>query len=154
MKIAIVGHEKAKFTSEAEEEARYVIRKILTNESLLSFFPLALLPGACHLGGVDIWAEEEAKKLELSTIIFPPKSYSWSLGYRPRNIQIAKACDRIHVIVVDKYPPDWNGMVFDRCYHCGTSEHVKSGACWTANYAVHLQKVAYWHIIHNEEKDL
>ena len=48
---------------------------------------------------------------------------------------IARDSDYVVSIVVARYPPDWQGMSFDRCYHCHTDLHVKSGGCWTVKYA-------------------
>jgi hypothetical protein len=45
--------------------------------------------------------------------------------------------------VVAEYPPEYVGMKFDYCYHCHTSDHIKSGGCWTAHKAEKVE----WHII-------
>lgn len=129
MKIGIVGHEAAKFTPETEAKAREMIR------TLLALPDSVVVSGHCHLGGIDIWAEEEADKLGREKLIFPPKHLTWNTGYKPRNIQIAKASDRVYDLVVSAYPVGYTGMRFTECYHCGTSDHIKSGGCWTAKYA-------------------
>jgi hypothetical protein len=146
-RVAIVGNEEAKFTPEGEERALVLIRNLLVPGRII-------VSGHCHLGGVDIWAEEEAKKAGLKTLIFPPKNLIWSPGFRERNIQIAENCDEIHVICVDRLPSDFKGMRFKECYHCINKEpkrpvHVKSGACWTANWAIALGKPAFWHVAKN-----
>lgn len=142
MKIAIVGHEGAKFTEEAKARALVVI------SSLLEPADTILVSGHCHLGGIDIWAEEIADALKRPKLIFPPKRLQWSGGFRERNIQIATACDVIHNIVVDRLPVSYKGMRFTSCYHCDTKDHVKSGGCWTALYAQRHGKPATWHTIH------
>lgn len=142
MIIGIVGSEGKKFTPETEHAAKQLIRKLLTEPEVTG-----LTSGHCHLGGIDIWAEEIAKELKLILYIFPPKNLNWSTGYKPRNIQIAETCNEIHNITVKKLPPNFQGMKFDKCYHCNTDQHTKSGGCWTAKYAQKLGKPAYWHVI-------
>lgn len=147
MKIGIVGHEAKKFTPDTEAEARAVIRGILTPH--LGSAGLAMVSGHCHLGGVDIWSEEEAKALGIQLDIKAPTRLSWSGkgGFEDRNRQIAAASDIVHVVVVKELPPGYDGMRFPLCYHCKTTDHVKSGACWTAKVAQGLGKTAFWHII-------
>lgn len=141
MKIGIVGHEAAKFTPDSEARARAVIR------ALLSLPATTVVSGHCHLGGVDIYAEEEADKLGIPKLIFPPRTKRWHDGYKPRNLQIATASDVVHVIVVKEYPATYRGMHFDYCYHCDKTDHIKSGGCWTAMQARRKGKSAVWHIV-------
>jgi hypothetical protein len=140
IKTGIVGHEGAKFTADGEAQARRIIRELLAHPDTV------LVSGRCHLGGIDIWAEEEADKLGREKIIHPPKELSWSKGYKPRNLLIAKDSDIVHCIVVANYPDDYDGMKFKRCYHCNSDDHIKSGGCWTAKRA----KLAEWHVITQE----
>jgi hypothetical protein len=128
MKIGIVGHEAAKFTKLGTILAKDIIRELL--------FPgdRILVSGHCHLGGVDIWAEEIAKKLNRQMIIFPPKQLNWT-HYKIRNLNIAAESDIVYSIVVDRYPPGYSGMRFPLCYHCNSKSHIKSGGCWTAKHA-------------------
>ena len=143
MKIGIVGHEAKKFTPHTEAMAKELIKQLLEPEGSV------LVSGHCHLGGIDIWAEEAAQLMGRydPDLIFAPKTYSWSEGYKPRNIKIAENADILHNIIVAQYPPNYDGMRFDECYHCGTNEHIKSGGCWTARYAQDLGKVAHWHVL-------
>lgn len=129
MNVGIVGHEAAKFTARTEAQARAIIRYLLSPQDAVA------VSGHCHLGGIDIYTEEEAAALGRQTLIFPPKTLRWADGYRPRNLQIAVASDIVHCLVVAEYPPDYNGMRFSHCYHCNTSDHIKSGGCWTARRA-------------------
>lgn len=140
MKVGIVGHEAAKFTPATEAAARDTIRSLLEQPGVTH-----MVSGHCHIGGVDIWAEEEAAKLGVDTIIYPPRDLSWATGFKPRNIQIAHTSDIVHCVVVRELPPDYKGMRFSGCYHClgRNPEHVKSGGCWTAWRAVRRE----WHII-------
>lgn len=137
MRIGIVGHESAKFTAATEAEARAIIRACLNPGDVV-------VSGACHLGGIDIWAVEEAKKLKLAYKEYPPKKLSWEGGYKERNIEIAKDSDIVIVIVVKELPASYKGMRFSGCYHCHTTDHVKSGGCWTGNAATYLKKPAFW----------
>lgn len=132
----IVGHEAAKFTELGKLRATYKIRDILWDTKMAHSI-VRVSSGRCHLGGIDIWAEEVAIDEDCfdESLIFPPKVHSWSAGYMPRNIKIARASNEVWSIVVTKLPDDYKGMRHKLCYHCGTDTHVKSGGCWTARYA-------------------
>jgi hypothetical protein len=134
MVVGIVGSEAAKFNPATEALARELIRLVLSPGD-------KVVSGACHLGGIDVWAIEEAKALGLEYQEFPPKTKEWS-GYRARNLQIARAADRVVCITVRKLPEGYKGMRFPLCYHCNTAEHVKSGGCWTVKQALKLGKAA------------
>jgi hypothetical protein len=138
--IGIVGSGADKFTPENEEIAKELIRWILGDGA-------RCVSGHSPVGGIDIWAEEIGRELGPKPLIYPPKSNSWSGGYKQRNIQIAENSDEIHVIVVQRLPEGYTGMRFEYCYHCRTSDHVKSGGCWTGLYAERLGKPAYWAVI-------
>lgn len=140
-RVGIVGHEAAKFTEAGEARARSLIRWLLRDPEAI------LVSGHCHLGGIDIWAEEEAQALGRELQIFPPTHQSWELGYKPRNQQIAETSDRVAVIVAREYPPRYHGMRFPLCYHCGVDTHIKSGGCWTGREARRLGKPAKWWVI-------
>ena len=147
MNIGIVGHEAAKFTPETEAKARaYIQGWILSDDDD------TVISGGCHLGGIDIWAIEEAIKAGKPYKEFLPANLTWSGGFKPRNIQIAKASDLVVCIVVAEYPVNYKGdMKFDYCYHCvdhpERPKHAKSGGCWTANYALSIGKRAEWIVI-------
>lgn len=144
MRVGIVGAEGAKFTRRAEGIAKRLILSLLQPGDVV-------VSGGCHLGGIDLWAEQAARHLGLpEPIIHLPKERSWSGGYKPRNLLIARDCDVLHNLVVDVYPPGWSGMTFPFCYHCGKdAKHVKSGGCWTAKQAMALGKRVEWHTIEN-----
>jgi hypothetical protein len=133
MIIGIVGSEGAKFTPETEAKARECIRALIHR-------PCEVISGACHLGGIDTWAIEEAKKLGLPTEEFPPKVKSWEHGYKPRNLLIAERAHEVYCITLKELPPTYTGMRFRLCYHCGTTDHVKSGGCWTVKQAKRMGK--------------
>ena len=160
MNIGIIGAEEKKFTELTKHATTLKIEHII-NQYPADDKP-TIVSGHCHLGGVDIWAEEIAKDRGIPTLIFPPKIHAWEGGYKQRNIQIAEASDVIYVIVVSELPPGippdpWNK---NGCYHCANrwktgklqsgfqKKHVKSGACWTAWYAIEtLGKEAHWIVI-------
>lgn len=149
-KKGVIGHAADKFTSVTERVAKRVIREILKDAEVL-------VSGGCHLGGVDIWAEEIARELGCydSDYIFLPEELQWvPRGYRARNLKIARASEEVHVVVVRDYPLHYTGMRFKYCYHCNSADHVKSGGCWTAWKATELYGTpSYWHIINEEVKE-
>lgn len=128
MRIGIVGSEAAKFTPETEALARLAIRGLLAPGDVV-------VSGACHLGGIDIWAIEEARSLGLECREWPPARLVWEGGYKQRNLQIARDSDKVVCITVRELPPGYSGMKFKLCYHCGVDSHVKSGGCWTVKQA-------------------
>ena len=132
MKVGIVGAEGTKFTPAGERRARHLIRSVLTPGDIV-------VSGGCHLGGIDIWAIEEAKILGIATREYPPRIREWA-SYKARNIQIAKASDKVICITLTELPAGYIGMRFHNCYHCGVNTHVKSGGCWTVKYAKQLGK--------------
>lgn len=138
MIIGIVGNEGGKFTKKTEKLARLAIANTFIRHHL---GPMDMVvSGKCHMGGIDVWAIEEAIKAGHQTDEFPPAVLKWKgtkgkPGFYERNIQIAKASDLLINIVVAEYPTDYLGMRFTSCYHCKTSDHVKSGGCWTMKYA-------------------
>lgn len=128
MRIGIVGSEADKFTPATQAQAREAIRSLLSPGDIV-------ISGGCHLGGIDIWAVEEAKAMGLEFIEHRPKRLRWSGGYRERNMDIAVDSELVVCITLAALPEGYKGMRFALCYHCGTAEHVKSGGCWTVKYA-------------------
>ena len=143
MTLGIVGHEAAKFTPDMQARARAAIAAAIQAHGATK-----VVSGACPMGGVDIWAIEEATLLGVATEEFAPTVHAWQsargIGFMQRNIQIAEASDVVLCVVVKELPPTYTGMRFPLCYHCKTSDHVKSGGCWTALYAQRLGKGAEW----------
>lgn len=145
--VGIVGHEASKFTPTAEAEAKALITTLVGPGDVV-------ISGGCHLGGIDIWAEEFARTHGMGATIFKPDRLTWTLdpplkGYKERNIRIAELSEIVHVIVVKTLPPSFQGMQHKLCYHCHTTSHVKSGGCWTGKYAQGLGKPAIWWEIDN-----
>lgn len=104
-----------------------------------------------------MWAEEIADELCIPKIIHAPEVEQWDpkgrYGYKARNLDIARDSETLHVIVAATYPPDFPDKRFDLCFHCARipgrdmRDHVRSGACWTANKAIEGGKRAVWHIV-------
>lgn len=142
MILGIVGHEALKFTPATEALARAAIY-----EEILARGATMIVSGHCHLGGVDIYAEEIAALMGLPTRIFAPKQLWWNgpYGFKARNLDIANFSDLVLCVVVREYHPGYEGLRFEGCYHClsRTPPHVKSGGCWTAWKA----KAQAWRII-------
>jgi hypothetical protein len=136
--LGIVGSEGAKFTAETEKLARDAIRGAIT-----TYGATKVVSGACPKGGIDIWAVEEAKALGVETQEFPPGKHQWSGpdGFMARNIQIAEASDMVICFTVKTLPKNFKpgGWEF-YCYHCDSTEHIKSGGCWTTKRARQLGK--------------
>lgn len=129
-KLGIVGSEGAKFTPATEALARVAIRNLIGKHRAG-----IVISGGCHLGGIDKWAIEEAQKLKVGVIEYLPKTLRWEGGYKDRNLLIARNSDRVYCITVKELPPSYVGMRFRLCYHCGKTDHVKSGGCWTVKKA-------------------
>lgn len=143
MNYGIVGNEEAKFVVLTRMAAKGIIREILADPKSV------MVSGHCHLGGIDIWAEEVADELKLPKIIHAPVNRRWRPhGFEERNLLIVRDSHQVHNIVVSEYPPDYHGIKFDSCYHCNSSDHVKSGGCWTAKKAALKGKPAFIYIIH------
>lgn len=142
MRVGIVGHGADKFTPAGELRARETIRGLLADATVM-------VSGHSPVGGIDIWAEEEAAALDITLDLKVPEVNQWNppgrYGYKARNLDIANDSDIVHVILADSYPPGYEGREFPYCYHCKTDDHPKSGGCWTGKKA----KMAMWHIVRN-----
>src|SRR5271156_2442415 len=142
--IGIVGAEEAKFSVLGKERACEIIRRLLTVPGVES-----IISGGCHLGGIDKWAAEIGMELELNVTEYLPKTLTWTEGYKPRNLLIAGRADVTHCIAVKQYLPEYRGMRFKMCYHCGTDDHVKSGGCYTTKQAIRLGKTGKLWVVDN-----
>ena len=140
MKLGIVGSEAAKFTPVTEHRARLVISALIEK-----FEADLVISGHSPLGGIDLWAVEEADKLGVATREYAPHVFVWAApgGYRDRNLKIAQQSDAVACITLLELPESYHGMRFPQgCYHCHTppEDHVKSGGCWTMQQARDLGK--------------
>ena len=152
MRVGIVGNGSDKFTAQGQEQARILIRELLSGAT-------AMVSGHSPVGGIDIWAEEEAEALGIPLDLKVPEINSWNppggYGYKARNLDIAHDSDVVHVILADVYPEEYRGRRWGFCYHhrghedpvVNDKNHVKSGGCWTGRKAAN----AVWHIVHNYE---
>lgn len=151
MKVGLVGNGTDKFTGLGEQRARALIRELLAGAT-------AMVSGHSPVGGIDIWAEEEATALGVPLDLKIPEIQQWNppggYGYKARNLDIARDSDVVHVILADVYPEEYHGRRWDICYHHRKGEglpgvtptnHVKSGGCWTGKKAAQSE----WHIIQN-----
>jgi hypothetical protein len=130
VKLGIVGSEGAKFTLETEMKARATIARLIEE-----YHADTVISGACHLGGIDVWAVEEAETVGCAILECPPAFKTWQ-SFKRRNIEIAERSDRVVCITVRTLPPSFREGGWERyCYHCKTDSHIKSGGCWTAKYA-------------------
>lgn len=144
MRVGIVGSEQAKFTPETKRKARDIIDRIIASPGVS-----AVVSGGCHLGGVDIFAEEQTAAFNTFAepgdrrefVAHLPRTLSWQ-HYKARNLAIVRDSDEVHCITVAELPASYAGMRFGCCYHCAragagfaTRPHVKSGGCWTMHQA-------------------
>lgn len=156
MRLGIVGHAEDKFTELGKNRAIGCIHSIVHGYhnhdlDMVSREDIVIVSGRCPIGGVDVWAEEQAKLDKFETDIKAPRQNSWNgeYGFKARNLDIAKDSDIVYVILADSFPETFKGKKFTYCYHCKSPDHIKSGACWTAHQAIKLGKKAEWIIIKN-----
>jgi len=144
--IGIIGSGADKFTPETIIQAFSLIQTILTSQKNVT-----LVSGHSPVGGIDIWSEHIAVSLGLKTRIFAPRTFAWDppsgYGFKARNLDIARWSDIVHVIIPKDYPISYTSTRFKRCYHCDSTSHIKSGACWTAHRAIEFGNKAVWHVI-------
>jgi hypothetical protein len=144
VRLGVVGHAAEKFTVKTEREARQSI-----NDMIDSLKPTHIVSGRCHMGGIDVWAEEIAAERGLKTAIYEPRVLNWSAegGFMDRNLAIAKNSDAVLCVVVADYPKGFKGKKFDGCYHCKglRPKHCKSGGCWTAMHC----RFNLWALVHD-----
>lgn len=152
MRVGIVGNGSDKFTALGEQRARDLIAFILEDHDTT-----AMVSGHSPVGGIDIWAEEEAEALGIPLDLMIPEVNQWNppggYGFKARNLDIAQA-DIVYVILADEYPKNYRGRRWSSCYHHRNGEgaptvtptnHVKSGGCWTGKHAQN----AVWKIVSN-----
>lgn len=126
MILGIVGPEAPAWTPIEGLRARQAIRDLLRTGLYAG-----VTSGACHNGGVDIWAREEAEFLGLPVKEYPPKDHGWQ-WYKQRNQLIAKLAD--HLICIAP------ARDHRQCRYCERDDHHQSGGCWTLRYAKQIGK--------------
>lgn len=129
MILGIVGPEASAWTVAGEEAARKVIRDYLATGKYAG-----VTSGACHKGGVDIWARQEAERANLPMKEFPPKNHGW-YWYKQRNQMIARLATEV-ICIVPRLHPDGSKA---HCKHCHAA-HRSNGGCWTVSYAKKIGK--------------
>jgi hypothetical protein len=153
MNIGFVGNGDDKFTQLGQNRAQEVIRN-----AFFTYDPDRVVSGHSPVGGIDIWAENLALINGIGTDIKTPEVHQWNpegqYGYKARNLDIARASDILYVILANEYPPEYKGRKFAECYHCksigrNSTDHVKSGGCWTGKKALEMGKDVRWIIIEN-----
>lgn len=153
MIVGVVGHGSDKFDNTTKSIAFRIIEDILSGPNVTGF-----TSGRSPVGGIDIWSEQIADELGIQKQVFPAKQHKWDAeyGFKQRNLDIARTSDILYVILVRNYPFGYSGKTWLKdgkpfCYHCERydvpSDHVKSGACWTAWEAKKLDREVYWYII-------
>lgn len=84
--VVIVGSQASKFNNQTEHDARLVIYNLLLGthrtvppemKMLATYKKLQLITGACHKGGIDIWAQEEAERASIPVTLFKPQVRQW-----------------------------------------------------------------------------
>jgi hypothetical protein len=150
LKIAIVGPQEDKWTEELKVKAKMFIEQLLYEQ--LKINEVIVVSGHCPKGGVDIWAEDIAKKLGIDTDIFIPEVNQWDdryptevenpyiphkmlIGYKSRNMAIAKDCNILYCIVpnMNKFKV-FNDTPMYYCKHCRQWGHPSNGGCWALKY--------------------
>lgn len=115
MKLAIVGS----CSLAGNQEAYAIIREILFNLK-----PDWIVSGGAK--GIDSMARECAKEQGIEMIEFLPESPNWHTGYKPRNIQIAEACDHLVRIAASNSKTYGSGWTRDYAQKLGkTTEEYK-----------------------------
>jgi hypothetical protein len=123
--LAIVGSMAKAWKDPIPDEIRVCA---IVRASIELLRPDRVISGRCPSGGVDIWAEQEAKRLgytEASGLFVPyaPKVHRWEGegGYKERDRQMAEACT--HLLAIRSL---WT---------------TTYGSGWTADYARRLGRV-------------
>ena len=132
MKLAIVGT-TINLSDNEERDMRQLIALTLkhydVNETLV-------ISGGAK--GVDTLGIEIAKSLGFQTKVFKPEINDWEptnkkIGFKYRNIQIAKECDALFCFTVQVHKT--------KCYHhTNLQEHEKTAGCWTGLKVIELGK--------------
>lgn len=113
--LAIVG------SRELQGDARVTA---LINDALDRYAPALLISGGCV--GVDRMAVEAADLRGIKWREYLPAVENWEQGYKPRNIDIAEACDYLVRIASRKSKSYGSGFTRDWAARLGkpTEEHV------------------------------
>jgi len=124
--LAIVGSTARHFDARDKDAALYLIQEII-----LKHKPDMVISGGAT--GIDSWAVEIAKALDIATQEFLPKNQQWEPdGFKDRNEKIAQACDklaRVRHITSSTYGSGWT---YERAEALGkTVEFYQIGGLYT-----------------------
>ena len=131
-KIAIVGTSQVLLEAK-EKEVRMMIADLIISKDV------ELVSGGA--AGIDSMAEQIADACGIKKKIFTPThGRHWECspgcyGFKARNLDIAKYCDRGYVFVKKSS---------EYCYHCNVNTHLTSGGCWTGKHMKELGKEVHW----------
>jgi hypothetical protein len=87
--LCIVGSRELSWREPTKAVVRSIIRATLT---LID--PDAVISGQSPAGGVDVWAEQEAKRMGFPFMPFPPRAHNRA-AYFERDIAMAEACTHL-----------------------------------------------------------
>ena len=134
VKIAVVGTSSArKFI---EDKAYDIINEFLYAQKSKHGDKLVIVSGGAE--GIDQMTEElcEAHNIEMKVIEAPAEQWpdigfgeSRKIGYKTRDIQVAKMCCKIFNIVAKPCMLDEVPKWEQECHHCKTKDHQRSGGC-------------------------
>lgn len=115
MKLAIVGSVSLAGNSVAATIIETVLDK---------YAPSVVVSGGAV--GVDSMAVEAARKRGIPVVEYLPKVQNWAQGFKPRNLQIARGCDRLVRIVAEESSTYGSGWTRDRAKEMGkpVEEHI------------------------------
>ena len=115
MKLAIVGSVSLEGNVKAYE---------IIDEVIAIYAPDEIISGGAR--GIDSMAAERAWEHNIPMTVFLPKDRSWKHGFKPRNLQIAQACDVLVRIVAKGSKTYGSGWTRDRAKEMGkpTEEFV------------------------------
>lgn len=141
MKLAIVG--ASNLSDNQENDARktiiFIIREyqkeLEFTTSLGHIDHLELVTGDAK--GIDAIVRDMAEEQNIPCRVFTSKVKQWEGdllhdGFKERNLRIVAYCDNLVCFA--------SQLRNTPCYHCGTSEHERTGGCWTMKKAKESNK--------------
>ncbi len=140
MKIAIVGTSHT-LTKNEEQDIEQYITHIISKYGIGD----EIISGGAK--GVDTLGLEVAKGLGFKTEVYEPEVNEWTppngkIGYKKRNLKIAKTCDELYCITIPKRKGE------PECYHHDPpQDHTKTAGCWTLKEALKLGKTTHLMVI-------
>ena len=133
MKIGIVGT-SYKVTENEFRDLMQMISLTLQNHDPVE--DTVISGGAI---GVDLMAEEIGKGMGYDFRVYQPIQTNW-LGYKKRNLEIARDCDYVYCFSVPHYDDEKRKSCYHHVGNEGFLPHLKTAGCWTLNEAMKLGK--------------